>query len=138
MVILFFYTQIIGITDIDILRDKFFVRENYLILFGITLAVGVGVGYVLRRRRQNFSRQDTWQKVITNYQTAPWVLIITKNGIEYKGALISAGIDETRDITISMPKQIVRNNEHNVTSEIEFGEKILFKEDDIARIVFLN
>ena len=33
MVIIFFYSLITGITNLDILRDKFFITENYLILF---------------------------------------------------------------------------------------------------------
>lgn len=138
MVILFFYTLITGITNLDVLRDKFFMPENFLVLFGITLAVGFGVGMNLRRRRQNYDRLDTWQKTITTSKIARWVLIITKNENEYKGTLISAGIDQTKDVLISNPKQIIRNDVQEVISEIEFEKQILFKEDDIARIVFLT
>ncbi|WP_428326672.1 DUF6338 family protein [Nitrosopumilus sp.] len=138
MVIIFFYTLITGITSLDILRDKFFIPTNFLILFGITLAVGFGVGMILRRRRSNRFRLDTWEKTATEYDNAPWIIVITIAGTEYKGRLFRLDVEDKKDIVIVNPKQIIRDEKNEITSEIEFGEKMFFHERDIARIAFLT
>lgn len=140
MIILFFYTQIIGVSDVDVLRDRFFVTENYLILFGITLGVGGSIGIILRKRRTNYNRLGIWQRRITDYTVSPWIIVFTKNDKEYKGKLTGAGIEsgEEKEIVIDQPKQIVRDKQCNVLSEIEFGKRMIFKHDDILRISFLE
>ena len=52
--------------------------------------------------------------------------------------MTKAGIEEERSIIISNPVQIVRDDFKVVKAEIPYGLKLLFKEEDIARIMFLS
>ncbi len=138
MLILFLYTSITGFTDIDQIRDNFFNPKYYALLFGLAIACGTIIGISTKIWRRNHDRLDPWKGTITKCKKAPWLIVITKDGSEYKGIMTKAGIEEERSIIISNPVQIVRDDFKVVKAEIPYGLKLLFKEEDIARIMFLS
>jgi len=69
--------------------------------------------------------------------TGTWVIVLTKDGDEFMGLLhYNAGSKEPREVTIRKPTKIIRSED--AIEEEDWGEEILFLEDDIKRIVFMS
>lgn len=132
-----------GLSDLDAIRDGIFVPLNFVLLNGYTLAIGIVFGVVLKVAfRRNVKRGSAWDYAIdtlTKLDERPFCIVYTENGLEYKGALNSAGIEEERkELIIKTPKLILRDKDWNVLNEIEMGQEMLFTEGDIRRVLFFN
>jgi hypothetical protein len=134
------FTTITGLTNIDTIRDQFFIPKNMIILLGLTLATGLVVGMIYRQFRRGFEEGDPWSIAMKHYaETGSWLKVITKTGEEYTGRYRYAGIeDDARELMITTPKQIIRNNDGTIKNEFEIGKELLLTESDIARVFFFE
>jgi hypothetical protein len=132
-----------GLTDLDKIRTGIFVPWNILLLVSFTTAIGIALGGTFKLIfRRSAASGTLWNYVFARVKKlkGSWVLVITENGAEYKGWIISYGespIDGSKDLTISNPMLVVRNQQGTVTDEIAMGKEIMFV-NDIKRVVFLN
>jgi hypothetical protein len=131
-----------GLDNIDKIRDGLFQPLNVSILFAVSIAIGIGIGFIYKRFRKNYRLGDPWEvmmKYYTSKKNGAWITVITKDSKEYKGALRHAGIsDDSREIVLNRPIQIFRDASGESTSEMEVGQELLFTEDDVARISFFD
>lgn len=132
-----------GLRDIDTLRDKILFSENLLAILGLSLVFGILPGLLVKYAwRRNIYIGSCWTrtlKVASERRSPIYVLIYSKNGLEYKGQLHYSGGKETaKEITIRKPKLILRDKNWKMLREIKMGEEILFTEKDIQRIVFFE
>lgn len=134
------FAMITHLDDFDKIRDGFLQPMNLTILIGITLIEGFGAGFVAKKFRRNHILGDPWEIAVRNYSKGgSWVIVITKNGDEYSGAYQLAGIaDDRREIIITQPKKILRDQNGKVIDEFDFGKVLLFTQDDIARVTFFS
>jgi hypothetical protein len=73
-----------------------------------------------------------------NKNEASYVTVITSDSSEIEGKIrmFANKSNESREIIIEDPVQIIRNSETKVqTSKMKLGEEILFTKDDIRRII---
>jgi len=141
MIIFSLFGLVTGIKDIDSLRDKILFSENFLFLFGLSLALGIIPSLIVKKRfRRNVGRGNCWTTSLNNAsERVSYILVYTQDGLEYKGKLHYSGGEETpHAITIRKPKLILRNKNWKVLREIDLGKEILFREKDIKRIVFFK
>lgn len=110
------------------------------IIFGLSLIVGCIPGTIIRLGfKRGIDYGDCWETCLKSARNGAFVLVNTVDGKEYKGAYYLGGIGKaSREIIIKKPKIILRDTKYLVTDEIEMGTSIIFKKEDIARIVFLN
>jgi|SRR2546427_3160610 len=131
-----------GLDSIDKIRDGLFQPLNVSILFAISIAIGLGVGFAYKRFRKIYRLGDPWEIMVKYYaakKDGAWITVITKDSKEYTGALRHAGVsDDRREIVLSRPVQIFRDASGNSDSEMEVGQELLFTEDDIARVSFFD
>lgn len=70
---------------------------------------------------------------------AAWVLVHTGDGREYYGSLIASSVEgEPREVLLGNPGAVVRAQDGAIKEVHNLGEKMLFLEDDIRRIVFIQ
>jgi hypothetical protein len=64
----------------------------------------------------------------------------TEKGLEYKGRTHVYGIkgENNRELVMEEPKQIFRDKNGKVIKELPMGAEILFLQNDIRHIVFLE
>ncbi len=138
VVVLFPFTAITGQTNLDKIRDEFFYPTNFMILFGLTIGIGICSGVILRRVRKPRVLSDPWKLAMTSYRsnTNVWIKVITKTGQEYIGKLRAVGLFNRKELIMSSPEQIIRDVNGNITNRMIIFEEVLFREDDIARVFF--
>ncbi len=132
-----------GLSNLDMIRDQIFVPSNFVLLNGYTLVLGIIAGVVLKIKfRKNVKLGSAWDNTIdrlTQLKERPFCIVYTENGLEYKGALEWAGIEEEKkEIVIETPKLILRDKDWNIIDEIEMGKAMLFTERDIRRLLLFN
>lgn len=140
-IILFPFTLITGLTDLDKIREHFFDPVNYSLLFALTAAIGIGFGAIYKKLfSQNRVTGDPWIIAVNHYAlTGSWVKIITKTGEEYTGKYRYASEeDEERSMLINEPSQVIRDKDGTIISTYEIGKELLFTEGDIARVFFFK
>lgn len=130
-----------GIIGIESLRDNMFSPYNLAIILILSIAVGAIPGGIIKYVfRRHLSPGDSWDLCMGKAsEKGAWVIVYTKNGLEYKGQLHWSGKGQVtpREITIRKPKLILRDDTWKVLKEIKMGKEIFFTEEDIQRIVFL-
>jgi len=138
-----------GIRDYESLRNIVFQSDTIFVIITIALLEGIGISCLHRLDPIRHLRKILQWKSETKYTPTPhiwdeelarntpsWVLVYTKNGLEYKGVVASWTVGETpKELLIARPKLILRNKQWKVLDEIEMGDAIIFLEDDIARVV---
>jgi hypothetical protein len=133
------FTAITGLTDFDKIRDGFLYPYNIAVLFISTLGVGFGIGTISRRLRKHYSQGDPWEILMTRNKNGSWVTVITKDGKEYMGWYFMSGIgSDKRELVLLEPSQILREPDGDYSDKMRIGDKVIFKEDDIARIFFYD
>jgi len=137
------FSIITGLDNIDKIRDGLFQPVNTSILFSISIALGLGIGWIYKKFRKNYQLGDPWEIMVKHYASkktgGTWMTIITKDSKEYTGGLRHTGIsDDRREIVLNRPIQIFRDASGVSTGEMELGQELLFTEDDIARILFYD
>jgi hypothetical protein len=141
VLIYFIFGLFTGIKDIESFRDKILFSENLAILLGLSLIFGIIPSFIVKKGfRRSVVKGNCWNLSLKNAsKKISYVLVYTKDGLEYKGQLHYSGGEETpQEITIRKPKLILRDKNWKVLREIEMGKEILFRESDIKRIVFFN
>jgi hypothetical protein len=138
VIVLFPFTTITGLTNIDKIRDEFFYPKNFAIIFGLTIAIGIGSGLILRRIRKGHVLGDPWEIAMTRYRHRKdvWIKVITKTGQEYTGKLRAAGIVDKRGLLMNSPQQVIRDSSGKITNRMTIFKEMIFREDDIARVFF--
>jgi hypothetical protein len=133
-----------NVSEFDKIKDIILEPSKLLILLFVTFLLGIVPGGILRiwYWRNDISPGNTWVTAIESAMEGDedvWILVYTNDGKEYKGIInyYDAG-EEPNSISIRRPIQIIRNEDYFVNNEFEIGKEIIFKEDDIARIVFFK
>lgn len=137
IVIIFGFTIFTGLTDIDSIRDQFFYPINFGILFGSTIGISILSGYIFKRLRKGHVLSDPWEIAIKEHKSGCWLFVHTKNGQEYRGWYRIAGITK-HSIAVDNVTQFIRNQSGDIVRELKINGLLLFNDDDIARIVFVN
>ena len=137
------FSLITGINNIDSIRDAIFLPSNLSILMGLSLVFGLAPSLVTRRvLRQRFVRGDCWNVCMNRMdkQGHYWVIVHTEKGLEYKGRTHVYGTEgeNNRELVIDNPKLIIRDEKGKVIEEKPMGAEILFLQNDIKRVVFLE
>jgi len=138
LIIMGIYNWKTDTTDLTTLTSEIFHFSNLFLLIGISLSLGVGIGVVIRyTMRSNIISEDCWELSMRSAsRIGTFVTVLTKDNDEFMGMLhYNAGSKEPREITIRNPTKIIRSVD---PIEEEWGKEILFLEDDIKRIVFMN
>lgn len=139
IIILIPFTALTGFTNFDTIRDEFFKSYNFGIIFVSTLGVGFGTGFILKKLKRNFLLGDPWEIIMKRYIKLTWVVVITRTGQEYMGKFRAAGIaTDRRELIMSKPVQIFRDEKGNFIQEMEIGKEVIFTEEDISRVFFLS
>jgi len=136
------FSAITGISDIDSIRDAVFLPNNVALIMGLSLVFGIIPGVIVKHSlRRRIARGDCWDVCMgrANKKNS-WVIVYTKDGLEYKGILHVYGAkgERPRELVIEKPKQILRDKSGKVSNQVEMGSELLFLQDDIRRIVFFK
>lgn len=109
--------------------------------YNILIGVVIGIAMKLLFRQHNFMG-DPWNYAMDKLARAKegaYCIVYTENGLEYKGALRFAGVEEeVKEIIISNPKLILREKDWSILEEVEMGKEMLFTEKDILRVLFFD
>lgn len=137
------FSFLIGVNSIDAIRDTILSPKplSYLIVLAILFGFifGAFVKYVLLRGVVGYPG-SCWDIAFGKVQEkGAYVLVYTDNNLEFKGKASYTGKEDLpRELIIKDPKLILRDDKMNVVEEKEWGKEILFTEDDIKRVVFLE
>ena len=131
-----------GISDVDSIRDGIFLPINLITIMSLSLIFGSLPGILVRYCfRKRIVRGDCWDVCMARAKSKKhfWVIVYTKDGLEYKGRLHIYGTkgEHPRELVIEDPK-LIQKSEGKVPKEIKMGSEILFLQEDIRRIVFLQ
>ena len=136
------FGSVTGITNIDQIRDDIFVPINLSLILSLAILPSIFLGYVSRRLfRKGISEGDCWAKCFAAItKCGSYALVYTTDGKEYKGIVCIAGIGENspKEVVLNEPKIILRDENFKVLSEVANGKVMLFNENNISRIAFLN
>lgn len=138
LIILIPFAAITGLDNLDKIRDEIFLPKNTLVLLGLTIGGGIVSGLIVKQFRRRYQHGDPWEKIVEHYANGgSWITVMTSTGREYGGKYRMAGISEDkREIIISKPVEVIRDNTGAVLNEIDWGEELVFTEGDISRVVF--
>jgi len=140
-----------GITNYDSLSGIVFQSETILLIVIAAVFEGIIIACLHRLDPLKYLRRAIHWRAKAIYsptkhvwdeelkRNAPsWVLVYTKNGLEYKGVAVTWTVGDTpKELLIGRPKLIIRDKQWRVINEVVMGDSILFLEDDIARVVRL-
>ena len=137
------FSFITGINNIDSIRDSIFMPTNLAILMTLSLLFGIIPSGVTRLfLRQRVVRGDCWNVCMSRMERQQhyWVIIHTEKGLEYKGRTHVYGTEgeNNRELVIEEPKLIIRDKNGKVLEEKPMGAEILFLQNDVRHIVFLE
>ena len=129
-----------GVSNIDEIRDTIFVPRHLISTLSMGVLFGGIPGIINRKLRENIRTDDCWEiSMVEAGKTGSWVMVYTDDGHEYLGTLHYSGIgEEPREITIRRPTRIIRDDDGKVKREFDVGKEILFREDDVKRVVFFR
>lgn len=137
------FSLIMEVSSIDKIRDIIFspIPLFYLIVLTILFGFifGAFVKYILLKGNVGYPG-SCWEVAYDKIQDkGAYVLVYTSNNLEFKGKVhYYAAEDFPRELVIKDPKIILRDDKMNILKEKEWGKEILFREDDIKRVVFLQ
>jgi hypothetical protein len=135
------FSLITGLQNFDKIRDSIFVPLSASILIGVTLVMGFGVGILFRIIFSRYSVHGSiWDVTFQTIRKKKgvWGLVITDSDKEYKGKIIFMSEGDTRELILKEPKQIIRNQNGSVQTEIRMGNELIFTNGDIKRVVLLS
>jgi hypothetical protein len=143
LIIYALFSSITGINNIDSIRDSIFMPINLTIVMSLSLLFGIVPSLVTRVLfRERVTRGDCWDTCMRNMEKMKhyWVIVHTEKGLEYKGRTHVYGTEgeNNRELVIEEPKLIIRDDEGKVIKELPMGAEILFLQNDIKHIVFLE
>lgn len=111
-------------------------------ILGVMFSIPIFLTLFQSATRSRLINADTWNKFIydlSRVKLGSAVTIITRDGSEYKGFLKTAGFgNESKEVLLSHPVQILRNKKMKVVTEFSPGEELYFHSNDIARIIRLE
>lgn len=137
---------ICNVQDFNEIKNIILVPSQAAILLTITILAGLlpGLGMRWWFNKNNISPGSAWDTAIeeaveSSEEEDLWLIVNTVEGNEYKGILNYYDIgDEANSLSLSRPIMILRDKSHYVINEFEMGKEIIFKGDNISRIVFLK
>lgn len=143
VIIFSIFSLIEEIKTFDGIENFIFDYKKIALLYLLSIASGVILGYVIKRVVHGEYRLlpgQVWSISLRrlNEHEGKFVTIFTTDNLEFMGRvrLYSTREDSPREILIEEPVQIIRNDKMKSINEIEWGKEILFTESDIKRIVF--
>lgn len=141
IIILVPFSAITQLDNIDKIRDEIFIPLNTFILLAITVGSGFLGGIITKQFRKRYHHGGVWDNIMENYaKGGSWITVFTKTGDEYNGQynMASMSEEEKREIIMSKPIQIIRDNNKKKIKEMKWGEEMIFTEGDIARVLFFR
>lgn len=138
------FSFIINVNSIDATRDMILTPKplSYLIILAILfgIAIGLVIKYIILGGKVGYPG-GCWELAYKKIRDkgGAYVIVYTDNNLEFKGKVRYSGKeDDPRELIIKDPKLILRDDKMNVVEEKDWGNEILFTEDDIKRVVFLK
>lgn len=132
------------VTEFEKIKNIILNPSQAFILLLLTISLGLFPGAIIRwwLLKNEISPGNTWVTAIESAVKSEedvWLLVYTVDGKEYKGTInyYDAG-EEPNSLSIRRPYQIIRDNNHYVKEEFEMGKEIVFKNNDINRVVFFK
>lgn len=143
LLIYLIFGAITGISDFDTIRDSILLPSTLFLILTLSLSFGLIPGGIVRYAfRKRVVRGDCWDVCMSRADSTKnwWVIVYTQNGLEYKGRLHVYGTEGEyrRELVIEEPKLIQRDSDGRVKREVQAGKEILFSQQDIRRIAFLE
>ena len=132
------FAYITGIENLDQIGEKIFVPQNTLLLVLIIVGMGLLIGFLFKRvfKRSSVSG-SSWDQIFRSIQkSGSWALIYTETK-EFKGILVNMSEGDSREVILNQPKQVFRDQNHNVTYEIPLGNKVIFPNGEIKSLVLI-
>lgn len=130
-----------GLFNLDLIRTNILNPINIASVFGLAVAFGGGFGLLSRLLfKQGLKAGDCWEACIkAAANSGSYVLVYTSANQEYKGEMLFGSVSEApKEIVIKNPKLILRDENLKVKSELQVGNVMIFRENDIRRIAFLK
>ena len=131
--------------DIDSIQEVENLVLNYetiLPLYSISIILGLIGGFLFKyfvHGEFKVLPEQVWSITLKrlNKDKGEFITIFTSDNSEFSGSIriYSTREDSPKEILIEDPIQIIRNENMEVISEIEWGKEILFTEGDIKRII---
>ena len=131
--------------DIDSIQEVENLVLNYetiLPLYSISIILGLIGGFSFKYFVHGDLKvlpEQVWSITLKrlNQDKGEFITIFTSDNSEFSGSIriYSTREDSPKEILIEDPIQIIRNENMEVISEIEWGKEILFTEGDIKRII---
>jgi len=141
VIILIPFSTITQLDNIDKIRDGIFIPVNMFILLAIAVGSGFLGGFITKQFRKRYHHGAAWDNIMENYlKGGSWITVFTKTGDEFKGKYNMASVSEEakREIIMSQPIQISRDDNKKKIKVIKWGEEMIFTEGDIARVLFFR
>lgn len=143
MTIYFLYGWISGIRYVQELDSRLLEVKTVLYIYVICIFGSFCLAWVFRKiffPNYWVRLREPWSVFLEeiNKNEASYVTVIASDNSEIEGKIrmFANKRNESREIIIEDPVQIVRNSETKVqTSKMKIGEEILFTKDDIRRII---
>ena len=137
------FTFLTGLDSLETIRDGILEPVNLGILVAIAGGVGLGVGLAFKQIfNKDIQLGDAWDKAFefTAKAGGSWVIVYTKLNREYKGiaSFVGRAEDGSKELVIKLPREICRDDDGMIISEMGIGKEMLFTESDIARISFFT
>ncbi len=134
------FSLITGIQNIETLEENIFSPSYLFLLSSLPVLLGLFLGFIIKKTiRKEFVYGDCWHGSLNKLiSRGGYLIVITKDGKEYIGKLHSFGEDDTKELVLRDPEQIIRNKKMKVISKFKVGREILFLKNDISRILFFN
>lgn len=138
--IIFCYSIITGLKDIDSIRDSVFQPINLATLIGLSLGWGLAPSLIAKVLTWGKYRTgECWDIFWDGLRLGGYVLVLTEDGHEYKGWIqYSDKSEEKYELILGDPTLVIRDASQKMQSEVKMGHAMLFTQKDIRRVSSLQ
>ena len=133
------YSLITGVTTIDAIRTNILLPTHLGLIVTLALLIGGILGGLIKFCfRRNVVLGSCWDIMASKMASkGGWAIVYTDSGQEYLGKVHYFGIgEEPKEITLRDPLLILRDGSWNVLDKIPMGKEVLFRDEDVKRILF--
>ncbi|MCX6777262.1 MAG: DUF6338 family protein [Candidatus Micrarchaeota archaeon] len=149
IIFLFYYHLLVhvgaysdGIDAIDPFVYSFLKLPNLVVLISLIFAVPFVLAILFGYTHFTPETASAWDDLLflkSREKGGAAIIVHTTDGAEYKGFLLYTGIDKgKRDVSITKPVKIIRDKNDRVIVEYTVGSSLLFTENNISRISFVE